>query len=357
MKSRADLLLTSLAVLLLALFMAKPLLYHIAPITWAAWGLSPLLFAAVLHCRRLSRTDLVVVLLFSAGVAVTAALQHTWPRIYPVALGGFALAFLMRDRMIPLWLSRGTFLLVSLIILVKLLGFQIHPNHVFVVGSQNYISIMATFLFAFLMLNEFLHRRPIPFWPSLLLLVLSLLGVGRTGIATALMMGAALALYRLWPLVGERFKRKSFLLLLGLGFLALATLSLVLIIPHTRFAVHGIDSPRWLIWAEFFRALSLPHMILGIDLKSVEFIGRYFKGNVHNSFLDYWAQAGIFFFPVMTMILVSLVNWWKTHRFLAFVFFMLLFTAFFNVVLFFRVLDFVFLSFFVLGLLPQRSPL
>ncbi len=213
----------------------------------------------------------------------------------------------------PRLIYRGMYVVLLIylgICFYKILYLGIDPNEFYVGMSRNYLGlILVAYNILYCFLGYVLKLR-VNIVISILSLVLSVMLVGRSTI------GAMIALFLLnWCFY---FKKKSFLLLLTLFLFVFALWlywgELVDLYKASSFGGFGFDTPRYVLWGDFFKYANFFTYILGIDTFSIPSIAQY-EGNTHNGYLNILARTGFGVWAFLIVYFYSIYRYLRDKKY------------------------------------------
>lgn len=192
-----------------------------------------------------------------------------------------------------------------------------------VMGGRNAISI--AMLIACITLYIILSRenKKIDLKPALFTLVISIWGVGRSGIASSFVL--------LLGLLFVRFRAKIFILSMIIYMIIylinpyqFQDALFEFIMEHSFFSnayyhylmnkMSIVDMQRWIFWSHYFNNLDIFRLIFGFNvLEDPSFVGPGFDLNYHNSFIHLHLQTGFMGLITMALILFALYKYYRTN--------------------------------------------
>lgn len=198
-------------------------------------------------------------------------------------------------------------------------------------------------------LIDYRNNQRIALLPSLSILPISILSWNRTGLITTI-------LYILTVFfIGVRGVRKKgvrvFLYLLSIALLSVVVISnfdwFSESALYSKFEQSGVETGRTAIWGDYFRTFDLLQLIMGRAIDEHHaLLGSYV--NAHNSFIMLHAQTGFIAIIIIVMMIKVLIRYWKSNRFVFFLFVVIILRGSFDMAYFFHPYDFV-ICLFMLG--------
>ncbi len=305
-----------------------------------------ILFVIGLIKSYFKQMHLLLFFILCFGVSLNAAITMQNPLVIGYIITGFAIAVIIKRGKIGPRLSR--LVLLSSLIYFSYLLFYIgkDPNEIFVHSSRNLIPAVLLSYTILVYLSDWLYGRKYPvLWPSVALLVFSVVSIGRAGISISILVFMAVMFQRLYT----QFKKQP-LYSLGIVFfsfiLLLAANSQIDILEYLRESYYSYrfggvgEDLRYDYWREFYTELNVQRAIFGLDLNELPLIG-YYSGNPHNSFIYFWARTGIVSFILFVTIGWSAFRLSQKSFFLTMLLAIFLLRAFFDITILYSHLDFV----------------
>ena len=186
-------------------------------------------------------------------------------------------------------------------------------------GSINNISTLLIFLVAsiYIEYHKINRNNLLPYLPVILTLIVSIWTASRAGILS-------LSILVLFVIFFNIREKKTSYIYVGILILMILLFSLKFgdifysnIIDKTD--RYGTDSPRVLIWNEYFRNLNnLLDVFLGVEYnKTRDFWISFYDGNLHNSFLMLHSKYGLIGFVIMLLwVFMAFVKSLKSHDYI-----------------------------------------
>jgi len=206
-----------------------------------------------------------------------------------------------------------------------------------------------------------MENKKIDLKPALFTLVISIWGIGRSGIASSFLLLLGLLFVRL------RDKPKYIYVIICL-LITFIFYALAMFATDYSFFGNAIDhyltretgpSERLIMWTNYFNNLDIFRFIFGANIVEDPWPeGEIFEYNIHNSFINLHLQTGFMGLITMALILFALFRFYRTNK----VFFVLLLTlilrASTDLFIFFGRFDFIpyFFIFYFLKSLHFRVP-
>jgi len=207
-------------------------------------------------------------------------------------------------------------------------------NHLLEGSSRNVLSAILVMLGVGYLFSKWYRGCAPSLFPLFVLLFVSVSLYGRSGIVFSVAITILAACARF----GARRLFLIFLMLVPLSGLFYGCFGEVFV-ESTNFR-HGFESARFLMFIDYFSSLDVVGLFFGRDLWEVSVIADY-GGNPHNAFLRLHAYHGLvvmlFVVMVLSGFLLHLVN---GRWFLASLVIVVMARAFFDIVVFFNLIDF-----------------
>ncbi len=254
------------------------------------------------------------------------------------------------------------FIVIAAIISFYMFILKADPQHI-LTSSRNYITINLLAYSLIIYFSEFVEdKKYFSLWPIIVTFFISLFVDGRAGMffSFCCLSGVILVNFkRLYELRINSFfnkNRKYFYIFTPLTLVVFGFIFYFLYpeimewYVNSRFNSNGlVSNERFGMWKDFFKGLSLKRAVFGFDLgelKSVVAVNKEIKGhlNIHNSYLEIWANIGIFAFAVYFITILMLKKLFCKSKLLFWLMLMFLGLSAFHAVLFFRRFDFVFFT-------------
>lgn len=186
----------------------------------------------------------------------------------------------------------------SYLILLK----EIDPNEIYIGMSRNYLGLILVFFHVFYCFLLYITQHKFNFLILIPSVILAVTFVGRSSIGA---IGMLLIIHLFILLRSVHFIYKLLIVAL-ISIIVYNNFSdLELLYLASSFNGHGLDTPRYEIWSQFFHKSDLFTYILGMDTLSIPLIAEYF-GNVHNGFINILARTGIGFSVFLILFIYSL---------------------------------------------------
>jgi len=221
-----------------------------------------------------------------------------------------------------------------------------------VLGKTSYNGISMVMLTACISLYIILgmEKKKIDLKPAFVNVVISIWGIGRSGIIASfiLFLGLFLVRYRAKP-------KYSIILIISLiiyylyfdDLLGLAMDYSFFQNAANRFLTAGIImdlevSPRWALLANYFNNLDISRVIFGVNVETDPFpteINHLF--NYHNSFIALHLQTGIMGLITMALMIIALFKFYRTNKVYFFLLLALILRGMTDTVFFFNRFDFI----------------
>ncbi|GHV78816.1 hypothetical protein AGMMS49944_06070 [Spirochaetia bacterium] len=245
-------------------------------------------------------------------------------------------------------------------IIYRIFVIRISPNEIFEYASQNaiaYLALVYTVPYYFIRIR---NNKPIKLFPSVLCLILGIVGIGRSGMAVTFCLFIYILLFTA--------KYSKFHRLIAL---TLVVCSLMFIYFYRGMIIEIIDLYKQIkrvdvgsagllssggrtdLWKEYIFSLKWYEWIIGKDL--INYRGRLYlfrQGNFHNSFVFLHARCGFvaILFALYFIVLIIKRKFSDQMKFYSMLLLFILFKGFFDHVYFFMSDDFI-----IMGLLFSLS--
>jgi len=197
-----------------------------------------------------------------------------------------------------------------------------NANEIFENISRNYISVIMLMQYSLLYLSFYMNNKKINMIPSLVVLIVSILSMGRAGIISALILFVgnfilsiknhilSIKNHRISILIKLK-KARSLILVLSLIILFIVFSDQIISLDNVEVAINRMNNiditnnPRSEIIREYFRnASSLGSFLWGVNVSQVPLF-QYWNLNLHNSFLHLHADFGILGFSFIIFGLIK----------------------------------------------------
>ena len=176
------------------------------------------------------------------------------------------------------------------------------PNEIYDGFSRNYLGLVLVLFHVFYCFLLYVVRGKLNFLFLIPSIVLAVTFVGRSSIGAIIF----LLMVHLFVLFKSlRFIYKTLIITVIVLFIYKNLMILEQLYLMSSFNGHGLDTPRYEIWIQFFHAANFTTYIFGMDTFSVPIIAEYL-GNVHNGFINILARTGIGFIFFLIVYICSL---------------------------------------------------
>lgn len=208
---------------------------------------------------------------------------------------------------------------------------------------------------------DYRDNNRIPVLPSLLILPISIMSWNRTGFFMSL-----LYIVTVFYVGASKIKIRKHRI--GI-YIIVSIISVFFIVRYynwfsnsslmQKFDQYGVgleSTGRTSIWNAYFTDFGFFQAIFGKPIDdSHQLLGSY--TNPHNSFIMLHAQTGLMAFVIIFLMLKKLSQYWKSDKFIFFLFLVIIIRSFFDLSFFFRPYDYAFYFFMASGnnLLSQRG--
>lgn len=225
------------------------------------------------------------------------------------------IAMFLKDNTFDYHFIFGINIMLWLFFFLAILSGQ-HPNFILNSASQNFISVMLFFFVFLLYIAATNHDRTVPYWVPIIILILCIWGIGRSG-----MLAAAILLGLTWM---SNFKANSLLnkVLFVSMFIVILTISfgkvsdvLLNSTAIVRFMSLGFDGPRFDLWNAYIQTTSeWKNLLFGSRISQIPAAVIY-HNNMHNSYFNLHSHYGISFLVLSVyLILRAMILFWKEQR-------------------------------------------
>ncbi len=187
------------------------------------------------------------------------------------------------------------------------------PNELYVGMSRNYVGLIIVLFNALYSFSTYILNKKPDLLISVLSLVLTVLLVGRSSIGCQL---GIVLLNILWLFRGKKLQLLV-MIAIGIGIGSYYFLDqIVLLYKSSSFAGHGLSSPRYKIWEDFFSHMDMFRFVLGIDTTELP-LAKQYNGNLHNEYFNLIARTGIGALPVIALLIIAIFRYYsKKHIYL-----------------------------------------
>ncbi|CAN5354786.1 hypothetical protein BH24PSE2_BH24PSE2_03000 [soil metagenome] len=275
------------------------------PVMWAPVGLALGIALLLLVPHALSRDQAeppgfflaLIWIVTTALLALTYGLTENLFNIKQVGLmlAGLLFGYFLSVSRAPAWAAWAPFALFVLYTL-SLIAAGRPPAEAFPRNSENYVSVILLALFASaLLLTRPPSVRPAHVLTALLILALSIWGVGRGGILASLLLASGLFLHMITR--GGMGVIRATVVLVMLLLAAGAMLAGAAMLESQgyldTFAGRGLhDASRLSILLFYFQGIEPLELVFGRNYYDESFMERW-RFNLHNSYLSAWAHLGL----------------------------------------------------------------
>jgi len=197
----------------------------------------------------------------------------------------------------------------------------VHPDNVFSSVSRNNISIIMIIQTLLLYISDTQNNSDIKLIPSVITVIFSFWGIGRSGIITSLVLLLGIVIINLFYQKSSKKKVKFF----G-AIIVVTVLTMILVTFYydvlfskalNRSMLMGlVDTNRNRIIGEYYHILgsSFASILFGVPLFTSS-IFSFYDYNLHNSFLRLHAYYGLFgFLIIFALLILSFINGLKKKR-------------------------------------------
>jgi hypothetical protein len=209
--------------------------------------------------------------------------------------------------------------------------------------SFNGISIVMLVACISLYIIMSMEKKKIDLKPAIITLIISIWGIGRSGIISsfALLIGILLVRWRAKP-------RYILYTIIGL-FIAL----LFMYATDYSFFKNAIDhylvrsgeagpSERWMMWSNYFNNLDISRVIFGVNVVEDPWPKKEIMAyNYHSSFINLHLQTGLMGLITLALIIIALLKFYKTNKVFFILFLTLILRASSDCFIFFDRFDFI----------------
>jgi hypothetical protein len=256
-------------------------------------------------------------------------------------------------------------LLFSIFIFYHVFFLKIDANNIFEKNSRNGISTLGLVYSIQYYFIAVKNQEPIRLWPSVLCLFLSIIGIGRTGIAVSTGLFLYILLFKAKH--SSWYKLLCFCLIIFFSLFIFLYKDLIIEIIELYKTIKSVDigskgdllssGGRVDLWKEYIVNLKWYEWVIGKNLEiyhEKEFMFR--KGNLHNSFFLMHARYGFAVIVYIFFVLLIILKHKKEHekKIYAALLFLILFRGIFDQLFFFSPIDFVVMSLFFSLLIERR---
>lgn len=182
-----------------------------------------------------------------------------------------------------------TLLFILLYYSIIIFIFKKDPNEVYVGMSRNYIGLIVVLFNVLYSYLYYIKSKKIDLIFCIYSLFLTFFLVGRSSIGLQLFLVLINFFYS--------FKNRRILMFFILFIMLLIGYcyfrdDIELLYRASSFGGYGMDSPRYVIWKDFFDSASYYDYVFGLDSKLL-LVARKYSGNLHNEFLNLVARTGV----------------------------------------------------------------
>lgn len=269
---------------------------------------------------------------------------------------GHVIIFIVSNAGIAMILLRGyVYSWGGYIVFYSLVGFYLRlillsfdPNYALKVVSHNGISMMMLVACISLYIILSIENKKIDLKPALITLLISIWGIGRSGIASSFVLLFGLLFHRI------RAKPKYIFLVivsLFIGFLFVNSL-FTFVMGHSLFrnamdfySVRSMEvgpDIRVVIWKNYFNNLDIFRVVFGVNVLTDPWSrGEVLAYNYHNSFINLHLQTGFMGLIVIVLIILSLFKFFRKNQVFFFLFLTVILRWSTDIGLFFESWDFI----------------
>jgi hypothetical protein len=209
-----------------------------------------------------------------------------------------------------------------------------------------------------------MENKPIDFMPALFTLVISIWGIGRSGIASSIVLLLGLLLVRL------RSKPRYIYYVITCLFIVYVFHEVFLFAMDYPIFGSAMDhywarkmetgpSERLKMWTNYFNNLDLFRLLFGVNVTEDPWTeGEVLAYNYHNSFINLHLQTGFMGFITLALILIALLKYYWMNQVFLFLFLTLIMRSSTDLLIFFGPFDFLpyFFIFYLLKSSHFRVP-
>lgn len=257
--------------------------------------------------------------LFACGYFTSLArngLSDGW-LFMPLFIASAGLAWRIHLRKVDYRFATALFYGVAADFLIEYYVLGRYPHSIFA-NSGNHISVTFISLAALVYIAATVNQRQKTILPALVTFVISVLSLGVGGIISSglLLIGVLLYLIAMIP----RYRTAAIFVSIGFGLVIMLKMDAISASVERRsaeFYLEGGDlatkldpgmvlsgNDRYQIWGDYLGEMNAEKLILGTPLN----VPHYGYTNLHSSYFLLHARTGVWFFPIMAVLLVSMIG-------------------------------------------------
>lgn len=254
-------------------------------------------------------------------------------------LGSLLLSFIyfrMDKQKLTLWVFTGYLVTLSFIA-YNLFILGTPANLIYEGLSRNHAGFALVFWTIFLLFHLKVTYNIFPIIFPIIGLIIAYFLFGRTTIVVSALLLLVVFFFKfenkkVRVIAISVFSAGCYYLFLQYGFL---------LIEETNLE-EGLETPRWKLWEIYIDNINIRNIFTGVDVTKIK---EYylFGDNPHNSFLKFHSRTGIGSLAFLVLLVVSLLNYFKTKRYYIFwLLLLLILRAFFDSDILIGNFDFIF---------------
>lgn len=274
-------------------------------------------------------------------------------------VSSFSVAVILLRGYISSWAGYVLFYLLAAYFYILMLG-GVDPYSAFKYCSCNGISMVMLIVCISLYVIVSMENKRIDLKPALFTLIISIWGVGRSGIVSSIVLVLGLLFVTL------RAKSVYFYNLIVDFIVAGFLFILYLLVNRAHFTEHNAiahvvarqaegTSERWKMWMNYYNNLDMPRILFGVNVvKDPWSEGEIFAYNYHNSFINLHLQTGFMALITLAIISFALIKFCKTQQVFFVLFLVLILRSSTDILFFFGRFDFI-VFFFIFYFLSNMN--
>jgi hypothetical protein len=209
-------------------------------------------------------------------------------------------------------------------------------------SSRNIVSAIFLFSTMFLYLSNISSNNKLKLYPSIILIIISVLSYGRTGIILSFVMFIIIYLFVFF----NHFTFKKIIIYVFISAILLIVLFRIhpILINETNLS-RGLESKRFMIYSSYLEKINLNNVFTGYNYKQIPVV-KSLNNNPHNSFIVFHYNLGfgliLFLLMVFLYFYIGLINFSLRINFIMCFSFIFLIRALIDTIAFIGMYDFIF---------------
>ena len=341
--------------ILFSLYVALSLIRFMRPgflITCIIMGLG--LFALLLLSTRIRR-EYIPIYVFAGFLATSFLVSSIFvsrteglPRIFLHIVSCTGIAMILLRGYVYSW--GGYIVFYSFVVYFLMLMFTgVNANSALKFTSWNGISMIMLVACISLYIILSMENKKIDLKPAFFTLVISIWGIGRSGIASSFVLILGLLFVRV-----RGIRNKIYIVFICLFIAFLFRDNLIKFVTNSSFFGNAINryevtsrtdirnSERVIIWTNYFNNIDIFRLIFGANRYKDPWLDKEILAyNYHNSFINLHSQTGFMGLIIMALIIFSLFKYYRTNKVFFFLLLALILRSSTDLFIFFSRFDFI----------------